>query len=284
MTDDPRRAHRQRVLELPVMGNLRQGTIFTGASCDGYDGCDVYGLVVTAQCDLAHDKARMINYLPVVSMRDWHARDFAILLAESVSRELYNKGKNYLKNCGVSPHLIDIASAAKIIEDVLGPRKSDRQIKKTIPKLEQTLRDLEFSRRAMQSHVTTVADLSRLIAVNRKLASALLARLAGHDLSGYYYLPAVDPEEDDSIGYVVLLRQVYHISLDSARKIAKGYKMNTQDGESHFAMPCGQIRPPFLEHLMQTFAYLFSRIGVRDVPVETTEILEANLPCSEDGE
>jgi hypothetical protein len=78
---------------------------------------------------------------------------------------------------------------------------------------------------------------------------------------------------------VALLREVHHIPARLARRIAEGmdaldYKAFCEGdpaasgkldfSSTDFAMPTGVVRSPELEHLMQTFAFLFIRIGVHD--------------------
>ena len=58
-------------ISAPKLGFLTQGTLFTCAAAEDYGGCNVHGLVITARCDVAQNKAAVFNYLPVVSLDDW---------------------------------------------------------------------------------------------------------------------------------------------------------------------------------------------------------------------
>ena len=47
----------------PRNGPMTLGTIFTCAVAGGYASRPVYGIVLTARCDISHDKALVVNYL-----------------------------------------------------------------------------------------------------------------------------------------------------------------------------------------------------------------------------
>lgn len=51
--------------------NETQGTVFSCAYAEDYTDTSVYGLVITARCDAAQDKAPIFSYIPVVSLPDW---------------------------------------------------------------------------------------------------------------------------------------------------------------------------------------------------------------------
>ncbi|WP_133987260.1 hypothetical protein [Pseudodesulfovibrio indicus] len=103
----------------------------------------------------------------------------------------------------------------------------------------------------------------------------VLKRLFNHNLQGYYFLEKTEAT-GDSTGYVLLLREVRMIPDKLMKLVAQGL---TQDeakamGIEHhiqfsenwdMAYPIGKLVSPTIEHVMQTFALLFSRIGVEDI-------------------
>ena len=110
--------------------------------------------------------------------------------------------------------------------------------------------------------------------ISPKTASKLTLACLHNSLNGYHFLSHIDFQGDQT-GFVVLLRQIYHLPLPTALAVARGVELddNTlaalpivslQPGA--FAMPIGQLASPYLEHLMQNFSTLFSRIGVPDLP------------------
>lgn len=110
--------------------------------------------------------------------------------------------------------------------------------------------------------------------------AAVLRECAEQRLSGYYFLPEVEPHPAEEGGHVVLLRQIRHIPRDLAGAMASGLSgleyaaLSAQDDRllgqlsfdcSDFAMPVGLLRSPEVEHLAQEFAVLYTRIGVEDL-------------------
>jgi hypothetical protein len=61
----------ERLIAYPQRGAMTQGTIFSCAVAEDYRACTTRGLIITARCDVANDKVRTYNYLPVVPFSDW---------------------------------------------------------------------------------------------------------------------------------------------------------------------------------------------------------------------
>lgn len=56
-----------------MVRTLTQGSIINNCIADNYaEGLDVYGLIITPRCDLAHEgKVNTVHYLPIVDFDDW---------------------------------------------------------------------------------------------------------------------------------------------------------------------------------------------------------------------
>jgi len=52
------------VIDVPY-GKLEQGLIFNCGKAVNYVGCEVYGMLITARCDLTHDKIPIFHYLDI---------------------------------------------------------------------------------------------------------------------------------------------------------------------------------------------------------------------------
>jgi hypothetical protein len=57
-------------VEQAIVGKITQGTIFNCAAAFRYPGKQVFGLAITARCDVAQEKYHLLNYVPVISLRD----------------------------------------------------------------------------------------------------------------------------------------------------------------------------------------------------------------------
>jgi len=90
----------------PRSGPLTQGTIFSCAVAEDYPGCEVHGMLITARCDVAQDKVRTYNYLPVVTLNDWVHRDGRIALAERLAADALGGLRQSLKDAGFSPSIL----------------------------------------------------------------------------------------------------------------------------------------------------------------------------------
>src|SRR5687767_12791788 len=104
------------IVRLPVRGELTQGAIFSAALAEDYDQCAVWGLVITARCDIANDKAPVWNYLPVVRLEDWLHRDGRSLLVERVHSDQRSKLKSLLRESGFSPSILDTEAPEHIVQ------------------------------------------------------------------------------------------------------------------------------------------------------------------------
>ena len=95
------------VIVYPRKGPMTQGTIFSCAIAEDYTGCPTYGLVLTAGCDVAHDKVRVHNYIPIVHLDDWLHRDGRIILAQRLLSEAMGAMRSTLKEAGHSPSILE---------------------------------------------------------------------------------------------------------------------------------------------------------------------------------
>ena len=115
------------------------------------------------------------------------------------------------------------------------------------------------------------------------LAKGLVRELIHQYLTGFYFLPGMEASVlsagDPAAGYVVLLREVRHMSRDLAKAVNAGLDKYAYDHLQNgiptssaclvirpddLAMPVAALNSPYLEHFMQTFTLLYSRIGLPD--------------------
>jgi hypothetical protein len=265
----------REVIARPLWGVFRQGVVFSGAVADGYTGCDVAGLIITAHCDLAHDKVPVVNFIPVVRVADWLLRDYAHLLSKRLFAEGMASIAEVLRQAGLSTSLLEtetIATVAQLIDQTaLLPKVKERAA--------TLCNSIELCAKASIDDVVDKATAAQLVSVNPKLHRRTLRELMEQTLGGYYFLPNTDPVGEHT-GFVVLFRQVYHLPREIASRVAGGISgeelqqlfkeqpflsVRLQTDQAAFAMPIGQILSPYLEHLMQQFGLLYTRIGVTDL-------------------
>jgi hypothetical protein len=251
--------------------------LFGGGVAPGYEGCDTFGISITARCDAANDKVCTYNYLPVVALDDWLHRDGKQILAQRLRADSMGGLANLLKECGYSTSILETESPEVIATRLFPPDSIDKKIAAVRKKAEAILAKFALAQRAEQSSPKDRVCVE--IRTNYlKLVSGMLDDLVRHKLQGYYFLDCVDVNGDDR-GYVVLVREIQAMPRELTQLILDGldahgfgfacekfpeFRGRLQFGNATFAMPLAILKSPNVEHLLQTFAMLFSRIGLAD--------------------
>lgn len=256
------------IVDRPVLGQITQGTFFSAAKAENYPIDPVWGLCITARCDVAHEnKTQVFNYVPVVRYEDWLLADGGRLLIERIHSDLLNDAKNCIKAINRSPSVLDAYSPKEVFDRLFtsGADKSDKNAQRFLKISDQL---------AVTSALRGVDRLERGRLVDAcgfktTTAEKLLKELWSNQLQGYYFLETLgDTEHASSLGYVVLLREIHHIPRNLGRLVARG--IDKFDGDERFlsfsvfdfSFTTGKLRSPWIEHVMQQFAMLFSRIGL----------------------
>ena len=261
-------------VEKPILGRLTQGSIFTAATAEGYMGFPVWGFCITARCDLAHDgKAQVFNYVPIVRFEDWLLVDGGRLLIDRVAADLLNDARNCLKSIGKSSSVLDFHSVADVFQ-ILFPGESAKNSKNGL-RFSLLVEQIAKVEKLGAEKMIARSDVAVLAEYKRPTSEKLIKELWSNKLQGYYFLDTVgETESPSSLGYVVLLREIHHLPRDVAQKIALGIDRESPDGQGlnfsvfDFSQAVGKLRSPWVEHLMQNFALLFSRIGLTDPLVD----------------
>ncbi|SDY80776.1 hypothetical protein SAMN04515617_1233 [Collimonas sp. OK242] len=263
-------------IEKPVLGQITQGTIFTAASAENYQLAPVWGLCITARCDMAHEnKIRVFNYVPIVRYEDWLREDGARVLIDRIGAEVLNAARNFLTTQNKSESVLDSYSPTQIAE-LLFPDGG---------KFHEIARKLDIVSHARNSLPLDSKTLCELVAVSHKTAERLVKELWANQLAGYYFFDNIGSTEHESkYGYVVMLREIHHIPRNVATDIANGSMTEESTIHGHgpihlnarvfdFAYTTGVIRSPWIEHFLQQFSLMFSRIGLPDPTLASLKIL-----------
>ncbi len=271
------------MISLPRSGRMTQGTIFCGACAESYQATPVWGLVITARCDTAHDKVIVVNYLPVVRVEDWLRRQGGAIVLEKLLIELKAKFTGLLKKKELSGSLLDVYSPSKIAEDYfpsLNRQPANNKERSEQADSEKALAlasEIATIESALQTnHLDTPYD-DALFASKTSIIQSVATELISHKQSGYYFLPDIGQltEHPSSHGYVVILREVRTIYRETVQLVIEGLSKDKVDPEKKttglsfdifdFAYPIAELRSPWIEHLLQAFCTMFGRIGVDDI-------------------
>ncbi len=258
-------------------GAITQGTVFSCAQASRYAACEVHGLTITARCDVAQQKYPVLNYLPLVKLKDWLHRDGLDILVEQEKNEQSGNLKTMLRQAGLS----DALATAIPLEEIKKAHFSEDQSNKGHRKLSEKfaayvteVRDFH----AIESGGDSEALFSWFSRNRTKNIEEIVRRLSRHGVLGHYLLERIATEDLEGTGYVCLLREVVTLPRNVAERIGKGLDKPTyeslcdatltgqglQIGAEDLAMPVIEIGSPTIEHILQSFSNLFGRIGVAD--------------------
>ena len=258
-------------LQVAHIDHITQGTIFNCVNFNGYDGCNVFGLIITARCDIAQNKFSVLNYLPVVKLQDWLVRDGLEILIANQKKEHVGQLKNFLKNANLSESLL-ISISLDEIGKVHFPKNNSA--KKKSAKYYELADEVTFFNNLCDEGCR-IKILNWFQTKKQKKISELIDKLSHHAVTGFYMFERLFEDEENN-AYVCALRNVASLSQEISQKIANGlneetYKEIQQDSSNcltfkydNLVMPVSCIASPTIEHLMQVFANLFTRIGLED--------------------
>lgn len=261
-----------------VLGKLDQGMVFTCGRAADYPFCPVFGIAITARCDIAQDKAEIYSYLPAVGLRDWWHIDGCRIVKSRAESQQFGNLRQIIKQVGLSDSILKVQTPRSVAE-VLFPEGADGARGKNRARV-MTLVDSLERLSTVDPAAGRSTDVQKLCLEFGGLRRAVMDELVTQRLTGHYFIPQLEPDGHDH-GYVVLLREVRHLPRVVGESVASGLPRPDESVEpvlqsqapSHlcfdhqdFAMPIGILPSPLIEHIMQCFALLFTRIGLDDLP------------------
>ena len=260
-------------------GEFAQGTIFTCGVSESYPDVPALGMLITARCDTAQDKAEVYNYIPVIPVDAWIVKDGLELVARRSSANEFGLMKKALVDAAMSPSIIDLIDHNTILSELqAGVSKNEMAITKRFQNALQSFRE---SNDILNTSGRTRTNALSYLENNTGLYKSVIKELMTNTIAEFHYLERSEIGEETR-GYVALMREIRFISAALGKRIAIG--LDAQEfgasgdafapGLNHirfsaqhdFAMPLSSVSSPFIELIMQRFAILFSRIGVDDIP------------------
>ena len=278
------------MIEYPSKKELTQGTIFTCASSEDYFDAAPRGLVITARCDVAHGKAPVISYVPLISFRAWLFRDGLRLLASRIVAASRGVMKSALRDAGLAESMLDTLTAQTVREHLAGlTDKAQQDASKRYVKAETHKEAAEAALKAALG-TKVAADLFNS---DQKGYYRLLQDLLSNAILDYHFIENSEPDENCE-GYVALLREIRYLPVALAVALMDGIdfehfgrlchdqpsyadKLIIAD-DQQYAMPVGVLKSPFIELFMQRFTNLYARIGVADFLPDRMNLLRSIVP------
>lgn len=265
---------------MPIVNRMTQGSIINGCIADSFPGEEVFGLIISPRCDISHEgKVDSVHYLPVVPFEKWFdviAKPIIkAVWKKTISNQLDNKFAKFKVGTGVM-------NAGFTYDDLL--KITEEKVKKETDKSEiRRLLDSYFDRNEDDFNYYLLDGEGK----DEKKHELIkyLSRLECNGIAPYYLLEAWE-EYGKGRHLVVMLRDVHRIQFSTAMKIKAGVlesefsnlNMSYNDlfltkDPKYFFWVQAEISSPFIEHIMQSFVYNFSRIGVVDRSAKTIEYL-----------
>jgi len=269
---------------------LTQGTIFTCAASEDYPDAAPHGLVITARCDVAHGKAPVISYVPLIKFRAWLFRDGLRIVAARILASSRGKMRSALRDAGLAESMLETLSPQTVREHLSKlTEKSERSAAARYSEAEALKEAAEAALGAPVGH-PPAADF---FDAQPKEYQRLLQDLLSNGISDYHFVERSEPDENCE-GYVALLREIRYLPVALAGELMDGIdflrfaelchdqprysdKLTIAD-KDQYAMPVGMVQSPFIELLMQRFTSLYARIGVTDFSPDLMKSLRGIVP------
>ena len=255
---------------------LTQGAIIQGLKFPSYSEKSYHGFLITARCDLAQLKTNTLNFLPIVPLEEWLQYSCAVSILQrrvlSLSQKIFTQIQK-LDSALLSffRDELDMEVFNGFVKENENYGKSDRNnIETQLINYTNLLAILGECRthHDVKFLLTKHELFSKLYSRNK--AKRIKDAIRNED-ADVHYLPAIDTSSDlfMSDGYIVLLRHIISIPAEFFEMLEYGrLEFDIEDHINDYLIaPAGvisNIRSPHVEHILQRFSLLYSRIGVED--------------------
>lgn len=261
---------RQIYNKKPKYLEITQGSIITGCIASKYNGCQVWGCVITARCDLSNKKVGMVHYLPIVSFDDFLRKEIIGDLKEEWIKELKTNLGNRMKEKGISPSFLDRNLSHADFETLI--RANFKKTKEA----DKFMDDYDKYQKAPGTAIKEVVSDSK---GEGKLKHEI-DRLVNNENTNFHLIEDwSDNDSEDQKFKVILLREIKEITLECALSLPDGLletdislgflscnSLSVSADKSNFYYVDSEVASPYIEHILQRFSNNFIRIGVEDLP------------------
>ena len=261
------------VYDVGIITELTQGSIINNCISEDFENCKVWGCVITPRCDLANDgKVSTFHYLPIIDFSIWVDKVLRNMLVEEHYQNLRGNINQKIENAGGGKNILDVFEQ-----------------KEQILQLGSTLIKKKYSdfEKICKCYFDKDAEAEKEYLVDEKHYSKVLKDLISNGIHGYYLIESWENVNDFKI---ILLRDVRRMSI-STRSYYEQWqnrgleneqflrKNDVSDATKQTDYYCilGCIKSPFMEHIMQSFSYNFTRIGIPSFDKGITQRLSSTI-------
>lgn len=262
------------IYETGIITDLTQGSIINNCISEEYDSCEVWGCVITPRCDLANkDKVSTFHYLPVVDFEYWVDKVMRQMLSKNYRSKLKDRVNSSLSNAGAGKTLLSVFTNK---EDILKAAHA-----KMKPKVYSEFESIckEYFDGDEKKEKEYLCEKS-----NYKM---ILKDLLANGIHGCYL---IESWKDAKEFKVILLRDVRRMSIKTREKYENWENRGFEDDmfyrrndvsdcskhKNHYQI-ISCIKSPFIENIMQSFSYNFTRVGIPSFDNNTIDILSETI-------
>lgn len=267
-----------------------QGAIVSGVRLPEYGPHRYSAFVLTARCDLANSKTELVHCLHVVPVDEWLR--FTALVSMIRSRIETLEGKFSEAISKKAPELLPTLKTYKWTELVENILSQSEKLKDRL----QSLRELVMAREQLKKSYERITDAQtsanelatqpEVKKVFEEGARRMMERLLAHELADAHYLPS---HVSETTGSVVLFRHIVsfprlitpfleegllttNVGPEAIARVRELFLLDDNDPPGITA----SVVPPHIEHILQRFSHLYSRIGVEDFPEDYLQTVVNN--------
>ncbi len=258
------------IYETGVLTELTQGSIINNCISEDFCDCKVWGCVITPRCDLANEgKVSTFHYLPVIDFDNW---------VDIVFREMLRE-EHYANLRGKINQKLEIAGAGKNIMDVFETKEQILRLGKA------KIKEKEFPDFLAICHqyFDRDTDAEKDYFIDEKHYKKILKDLTSNSIHGYYLIESWENVDKFKI---IILRDIRRMSITTRLYYEQWHNRGVEDDHflrkndvsdankySDYYRIEGCILSPFIEHIMQSFSYNFTRIGIPSFDEDITQKL-----------
>ena len=262
---------------------LTQGLVLYGIRSVYYNS-PCYGIVITARCDLAQSKVDTVHYLTAVSLNDWILTDCLKMVTNEIVKESQRALTKWMEEKSLNPKLIKTLGPQNlrvILEEYESDRNRKRQILRFIEKWELCVNI--FCKKIKLSKVIKLLNEDESFRTKKDNKINLILK---NQLTGYYFIPGPEININDHLGLVINMRDINQLDVETINKLLNGeidcrilsnfdraalsnyFYLESKDDYAYWVTV---IPSPRIEHILQYFTQMFSRIGLEDLSDEFLE-------------
>lgn len=252
------------------INSITQGSIFNNARNEDFGDKEDLGLLISARCDLANNKASKYSYLPTISLEKFIMSIVVKkLLLEQYKKEI-NQITQFILKDGGNPEAIKTYGMTEAAEKLITTPKN-------IAKCKEILEKVKIIEKLGNQDWKSIKK-SDLNVISKKNLIKEVENLSENKTEGYYLIDNVIDHNDSAkeLGpHVVMLREVHHMNSRVAQQLSLGCAHDEIDVDrssfgslvlepNGFSYILCNTKSPYIELIMQRFASLFTRIGVQN--------------------